>query len=582
MVQMIPAQPRSGANKSELSVFTAFEAIVDRPDWVVIHSLTLTDNLFSLHGEADFVVLVPGKGIVIIEAKSPNYAVYEGGDWHLDKTPKPDKSPLELLNKATAGIHRFLANRDLFHYVPIARLLWFTTLSRFQFENKTPGDMQFFEWELALSEDLEKPARAIERVLDEYFKSHKSRSDVTLDRDGFDLAAAKAASNALLNDFKMFQTPEDRYVERTGSTRRALAEQVALLDVVETNEHIYLDGAAGTGKSFMLLEAARNTARKGKKCLVTCWNVMMAEELRRELGPRANIDVYDLNTLMLEICGLQSNPKNADTTWYQSVLPARALEVLEKKPHWGDYEAIFVDEFQDIVPNTTLLGLLFAISASKKATGAQLVFAGDKNQQIMRENGRAINPFEVAKMLVPDMVHVRLRTNCRTSPALATKVPGLTGLDVNIIKHRLPVSTEGGFGLVRASDDKATKALATTLRGLLETYRAKDIRILSPFGVTNSLVGDLFSRESKSADERWLKSVLRDPNGSTGEIRWRSIAKFKGLESDVVVVTDINIHAQEFAKNTGKSLNELLYVGVTRAKFRCVVIASDEVLGGIH
>jgi superfamily I DNA/RNA helicase len=285
---------------------------------------------------------------------------------------------------------------------------------------------------------------------------------------------------------------------------------------------------------------------------------------------------------MLEICGLQSNPKNADTTWYQSVLPTRALEVLEKKPHWGDYEAVFVDEFQDISQNTGLMGLLFELSASKKAKGTQLVFAGDKNQQIMRENGRAVNPFDVAKILVPDMVHVRLRTNCRTAPALATKVPGLTGLDVNIIRHRLPASTEGGFGLIRSSDEKATKALATTLRGLLETYRAKDIRVLSPFGVTNSLVGELFSRESKSADERWLKTVLRDPNGSTGEIRWRSIAKFKGLESDVVVVTDINANAREFALQTGKSLNELLYVGVTRAKFHCIVIASDEVLGGIH
>ncbi len=108
MTVMIPAQPRSGANRSELAVFNVFEAIIDRPDWVVIHSLTLTDNLFSLHGEADFVVLVPGKGIVVIEAKSPNYAVYEGGDWYLDKTPTPDKSPLEQLNKATAGIHRFL------------------------------------------------------------------------------------------------------------------------------------------------------------------------------------------------------------------------------------------------------------------------------------------------------------------------------------------------------------------------------------------------------------------------------------------------------------------------------------------
>lgn len=580
MPKMIPAQPRAGANKSEQAVFTAFEGIPRRPDWIVIHSLQLTDNLFSLHGEADFVVFVPGRGILVIETKSPNYAVYDGGDWYLDKTPKPDKSPLAQLDKATASIQRFLENRDLYKDVPIARLVWLTSLSRFQFENKTPGDMQFYEWELALSEDIADPAVIVEKVLDEYIKNHKDREDLTLAPENFDKAAADAAAGALINDFKLYRTADDRYAERTQTARRLLAEQVAILDVVETNEHIYFDGAAGTGKSFMLMEAARNSAKKGKRSLVACWNVMMAEELRRELGPRQNIDVYDFNTLMLEICGLQGNPKNADTTWYEAVLPARALEVLSKKPHWGDYEAIFVDEFQDIVDNTTILGLLFELSASKKPKGTQLVFAGDKNQQIMRDKGKIRNPYHTAKLLIDDMVHVRLRTNCRTVPQIAEKLPGLTGLDINITKHRLPTSSEGGFEIVRANAGKESKVLAEVLRKLMEEYRTKDIRVLSPFGIHTSLIGEMFSRESKSADERWLKKTLRDPNGPSGEIPWRSISKFKGLESDVVVITDINQRAADFAVETGKSLSEFLYVGVSRAKYRCILIASDEVLKG--
>lgn len=580
MTKMIPAHPRAGANKSENALFSALEGILDRPDWTVIHSLSLTDNLFSLQGEADFVVFVPNRGILVIEAKSPNYAVYEGGDWYLDKTPKPTKSPLEQLNKATSSIHRFLDNRDLFNDIPIARLLWFTSLSRFQFENKTPGDMQFFEWELALSEDLDKPARVIEKVLDEYAKAHKNKRDLKLDPKAFDGDAATAAAGALINDFKLFRTADDRYVERNQNLRRTLAEQLAVLDVVETNEHIYLDGAAGTGKSFLLMEAARTAAKKGSRSLVACWNLMMAEELRRELGPRVNIDVYDLNTLMLEICGLQSNPKKADSTWFEATLPTRALAILEKKPHWGDYQAIFIDEFQDIVNNTSILALLFELSANKKPKGTKLVFAGDKNQQIMRDKGKIQNPFDTAKMLIPDLVHVRLRTNCRTAPALANKVPGLTGLDVNIVRHRMPASTEGGFELVRTSEGKEAKALAEVLRVLLEEYRPQDIRVLSPFGITNSLIGEMFSRESKNADERWLKKVLRDPNSDSGDIRWRSIPKFKGLESDVVVITDINQKASDFARDTGKSLSEVLYVGVTRAKFKCVVLSSSDVLKG--
>lgn len=577
---MIPAQPRAGANKSEQAVFTSFEGISNRPDWTVIHSLQLTDNLFSLHGEADFVVLVPGRGILVIETKSPNYAVYDGGDWYLDKTPKPDKSPLSQLDKATASIQRFLENRDLYKDVPIARLVWLTTLSRFQFENKTPGDMQFYEWELALSEDITNPASIVEKVLDEYIKHHKNRSELTLAPDGFDKAAADAVAGALINDFKLYRTADDRYIERTQTARRVLAEQMAILDVVETNEHIYFDGAAGTGKSFMLMEAARNSAKNGKRSLIACWNVMMAEELRREIGARQNIDVYDFNTLMLEICGLQGNPKNSDSTWYEAVLPTRALEVLSRKPHWGDYEAIFVDEFQDIVDNTVILTLLFELSASKKPKGTQLVFAGDKNQQIMREKGKIRNPYDTAKLLIENMVHVRLRTNCRTIPKLAEKLPSLTGLDINITKHRLPASSEGGFEIVRANTGKEAKVLAEVLRKLMEEYRTKDVRVLSPFGVKTSLIGEMFSRESKSADERWLKKVLRDPNGPNGEIPWRSISKFKGLESDVVVITDINQRAADFAVETGKSLSEFLYVGVSRAKYRCVLIASDEVLKG--
>jgi superfamily I DNA/RNA helicase len=106
-------------------------------------------------------------------------------------------------------------------------------------------------------------------------------------------------------------------------------------------------------------------------------------------------------------------------------------------------------------------------------------------------------------------------------------------------------------------------------------YRPQDIRVLSPFGFNSSLIGNLFTREAQSADERWLKNTLRNPVGDLGQIRWRSIAKFKGLESDVVVITDVNDHAREFVQGTGRTLGEVLYVGISRAKHKCVVLNSN-------
>lgn len=580
MVKMIPPSPRGAANNSEQAVFRALEGILDRPDWVVIHSLSLTDNLFSIAGEADFVVFVPGKGIVVIEAKAPNYVEYRDGDWYLDKTPKPDKSPLEQLNKATSSIYRFLENRELYKDLPIARLLWFTNLARFQFINHTPGDMQFYEWELGLQEDLAKPAAIIEKVLDEHIKTHKDRRDLTLAPEDFDAASAKAAAGALINDFKLYRTPESRYVERKNELRKLLDEQITYLDLFEDNSHIYLDGAAGTGKSFLLLEAARRLSKRGTKTLLACWNVMMAEELRRELGPRANVDVFDLNTVMLQIYGLPANPKSAGTNWYETQLPEYAIKALTEKPELSQYEAILIDEFQDIAGNFKVLEFLIEATSAKSLDGTKLIFAGDRNQQIMATRERLADPYSVIKEYIPDLVKVSLRTNCRTVPNISERLPSLTGLEIDIVRHRLPESAEGGLRVVKYKDGKATKALAQVLRNLLEEFREDDIVILSPFGLNHSLVGELFKRESESADERWLKSILQDPNGPMGRITWRSISKFKGLESDVVIITDIDANGAAFAMKNGRSLGELLYVGASRAKVNCVVISDEATLPG--
>jgi hypothetical protein len=560
----------------------AIEGIADRPNWVAIHSLSLTDNLYTIAGESDFVVLVPGKGIVVIETKAPKYVEYKDGEWYLDRTPKPNKSPIDQLNKATTSIYRFLENLDIYQDFPIARFLWFTSISQHQLDNKSPGDMQFYSWEIGLKEDLAKPADTIEKVLDNYIATHKDRELLTINPEAFDHVAADAVAKALLSDFKSLRTPETRYAERTAMARDLLEEQKTLLDLVETNEHLYFDGAAGTGKTYLLLESAMKAAKAGQRSLLVCWNVMMAEELRRLSGPRINLDVYDFNTLMLEICGLQSNKKKADSTWYDETLPEMASKVLDDKGHWGDYEGIFVDEFQDIAGNSKILELLFKLSASKKAKGTKLVFAGDKNQQILSDRGQLANPFDVAKFLVPDLVHVRLRTNCRNVPELTTQMTPFTGLKIDIVKHRLPSSIDGGLEIVVAKPGKETKALAQVLRDLLKEYRPQDIRVLSPFGFNSSLVGNLFTRDADSADERWLKNTLRNPVGDLGSIRWRSIAKFKGLESDVVVITDFNPHAKEFVEGTGKTIGEVLYVGISRAKHKCLVIRTDEPVSGVE
>jgi hypothetical protein len=571
VVTMIPPGAKPGTNRSEREVFTAFEGIPDRPDWIVIHSLQLAQNLFSLEGEADFIVMVPGKGIVVIEAKNPKYVEYTAGQWYLDKLPNPTKDPLQQVSRARSNIRGYLKQHDEnINDIPFARMLWFTSIGRHQFINNSAGDMQFFEWELGLAEDKDKPVLAIEKLLDNHIAFFADNGEVHYDPSAFTSERAENLANTLLSNFTGYESAEELAKTRYKIEQKMLDEQLAIMELVEYNNHLYFDGGAGTGKSFLLAEAARKFAKQGKRTLVTCWNYMMAEELASTLT-RPGITVKDLNTIMLEICGLKENPADAGTQWFEHDLPIMALEALEKNPALGSYEALCVDEFQDVAANLKLLEVLFELVKTAKLENIPMVFAGDRNQQIMRDGVHVIDPAQRMKLIMPDTVHIRLRTNCRTVPELAKMIPRVINIDTDIVRHRIPEGFEGGLSIVDCSDEKQTQHLATTIKKLLERYPARDIVILSAFGDHNSTVGQLLQRGSQNADERALVSQLKTAEGD-GKIRWRSIAKFKGLESPVVVITDVDEKAKEFAHSIQKELDELLYVGITRAKYECVLI----------
>ena len=572
MVRMIPPYPREGANVSEKKIFTALEGIQGHDDWIAIHSLSVGRHASAYTGEADFIVLAPGRGILIIEAKSPNYVEYKSGDWYLDRTPQPHKDPLKQLDGVRRSIRGFLKNLDLLHGdEPIARLVWFTSLGRYQFENKTPGDLQFFEWELGWSDDLAKPARLVEKVFDEYNTWYAGVDEVTNDPAAFTSDHANAITEALVGDFTAKRTPDELRRERRGHESRLLSEQRIVLELTESNDHVYFDGPAGTGKSYLVVQSAKRFDREGRKTLVTCWNILMAEELQRFVAGSTNIEAIDLNSLMLSLCGLPANPEGAKHDWYTRELPERALAVLREKPYLGGFEAICVDEFQDIAADPRLLDVLFALAGTGGPTGTKLVFAGDSRQQIMRRADDHVDAYTIARKRVGDLVHVRVRRNCRSVPELTSGVEALIGQTLGFTGHRVARSVPGGLVPVAIADGNETSALASALRDLLKDHEADDIVILSPFAAKKSLVGRFLARTEKSQDERWLRKQLQQ-EGSAGRIRWRSVFKFKGLDADAIVLTDLTDEAKDFVASQGLDWNDLLYVGLTRAKYRCAVL----------
>lgn len=573
MPRMIPPEPRSGANRSERELFRAFEGIQGHPDWVVIHSLAIGRHRAGLTGELDFLVLVPGKGMVIIEAKSPRFVEYKAGRWHLDRTPKPGKDPLQQLDGARRSLRGHLKDVGILRGdEPIARLVWFTSLGRHQFVNRTPGDLQFFEWELGWQEDLDKPAWLIEKVLDEHIAWFSEVDEVALDPAGMTAEHVAEITATLLADFTAGRSKADDRRDRGIREARLLAEQRFALELLQTNPHIYFDGPAGTGKSFLLVEAAVRFARDlHMPTLLTCWNVLMAEDLRRMVRGRSQlVDVDDLNTVMLRLCGLAANPADADDTWYRETLPQRALAAVREHPHLAGYQALCIDEFQDLADEPDVLDLVLALTASP-AVHCPVVLAGDDRQRILSRSTESPSSVSAARSRLPGLVHARVRRNCRMLPAIAGSVAGYLDPALRFTGHRMPGTLPGGLTRVPVGEATETAALATALRELMADYEPQDIVVLSPFGERGSLSARVLNGGGRTPDETWLRKQLAH-DGGAGRVRWFSISKFKGLDADAVVVTDLDADARSWVESTGHAWDDVRYVAESRGKYRVVVL----------
>lgn len=91
----------------------------------------------------------------------------------------------------------------------------------------------------------------------------------------------------------------------------------------------------------------------------------------------------------------------------------------------------------------------------------------------------------------------------------------------------------------------------------------------------SSLAGRVVHSEANSNEATWLKENLKSPAVTDG-IRRRSIMKYKGLESEVVVITDLGQDARDFFQKIGQPYEDAIYVGITRAKTKCVVLVASD------
>lgn len=580
-MQLIPATIDRSKPVSEILIFNALEGVSGKSDWIVLHSLKQNVVKQGIQAETDFVVLVPNKGIVLIEAKGATGATARGSSWTLEGVPKnaEHKDPFEQIDNAKRNIRGVLSKLGYqVDDIPFARLVWFTKISPFKVDIQK--GLAFEHWEIAYQEDLEQADKAIEKVLREEIQSKQGNATVNYKPKALSAALISDLSKSMLGQFEAHSTPANLAFERRLLVRKATEEQSLVMSLVQKNNLLYFEGEAGTGKTEILTQTARELART-RRVLFTCHNLLLAEEIRNEFRGVPKLEVLDTNEVLLRIIGRKAHPKNASEDWYNRELPDLALAEVAKNSSHQIYEAICIDEFQDLAsrPNAFLaiLGLL-----SSKFRPYKVLMAGDDEQQIMN-SGNPVKSFDLAKDTFKNLVHVGLETNCRQAPGLSKATHKLLNMPHDHLKHRLPQNSEWTLEVIPTTADKQGKDLYKLIQRVSKDYDHEQIRVLSLFGGNNSVAAKtLAESESHSSELRSLKKLLKNEKTGEGKVRWRSISKFKGLESDIVIITDISQAGRDLLPARGKNLRSELYVGMTRAKFHVILLVQDELFTATH
>ena len=350
-------------------------------------------------------------------------------------------------------------------------------------------------------------------------------------------------------------------------TRRLVLtkDQLRVLDLLRSHRRVAVSGGAGTGKTVLALEKSRRLASEGFRTLLTCYNRQLADHLSQLCAGTSNLEVMSFH----QLCHRQVERANrvsgrdlvaeAKVTYpgkdlYEVQLPnalAYSLEVLPDR-----YDAIVCDEGQDFreefwVPLELLL--------SDYDRGPLYVFYDDNQNLYARAGTFPIHdePFT-------------LTTNCRnTAPIHEAAYRHYKGVPVS------PPDIQGDDVQYDESPGRDAQAAKINARIVDLVARqgvaAGDIVVLVADAIRKAEYYAALRRLPLPRPAVWLEEGVRSEN----TVLVDTIQRFKGLESPVVILWGLD--TIDLARS-----EELLYVGMSRAKSLLLLVARSETCGVIR
>ncbi len=564
-----PSIPLSTPSDGERMVFGAFAEARGADDWIVLHSLDLANHQRRLAGEIDFLVIVPGKGVLVLEVKGAHHLRRHDGLWFYGSERRPDeRGPFK---QASEAMHS-LRDRLVHQHRDLARVVFWSAVC-FPFVDFAETSEEWHPWQVIDRRALAKRSltQLCESVLDHARQELVAHEEPWFHAERHEPREQQVTEllRNLRGDFEFFESPKSRAKRVDDEVRRYTEEQFEALETIDANPRVVFDGPAGTGKTMLAVEAARRAAVAGRRVLLLC----ASEALGRWLA--------DETRELLPATDAGAPPAGAaDAAAPGAGIVARTID--EHLRLAGDapqrYDEIVVDEAQDVLRPDYLAALDHSLSGG--LAGGVYRFFGDFGRPGLADaagHHESDGAAALAALLVPGgpcagAVRYDLRVNCRNTPRVAQLACTCGGVARGYSRVRRP--DDESEPQIRYWHDEAqqSKLLADTLLELDEQgFAGPGTVVLSPRDDDTCCAHGLAGRP-------WAERLAPLPGAGAADsgvvelhpsaTRYCAISRFQGLEAPAVVLTDI-------ADLDSPASSSALYVGCTRALERLVILAHE-------
>ena len=556
---------------AEVAIFELIRDAEGMDSYVCLHSVGIARHQRKEYAEADFILIGPA-GIFCLEVKGGHVERRDGVwtiGWPNGLTYQSKEGPFMQAQGVRWALLGFLKSRLQSNGFRHLRVGWGVAFPDIVFDRVDP------EWDKAVVYDQrDKPFSFLRYVLrlQQYFEGRAAE----LGKQGSQELSASQVNqvvDVIRGDFDVVPTIKGLVLESKRELVRLSSAQFSVLNFAlnEDNPRILCQGAAGTGKTLIAIEAARRLSARGLKVLLLCFNENLNRFLSADVGPNGILEVSTLHSFLGRIIkkggfGSQlasARTQRSDASLFEETYPAlfesAALALIEEGG-LALFDAIIIDEAQDVLTPGYMNCLDMVLEGGIKRGRWMIFFDPDVQSHVYgRLDGKTLDGL---KQCAP--ASFALYENFRNPRAIISEMCTVIGLSEPECRRELNSKVDYISFSDERSQGKKLRALLVEL--MRDGASPSDITVLSASKKADACI----MRYPPAIGQEVVYLDGNESNHARSSLTAASISAFKGLENEIIILTDLPRRSRDDAWT-----RSMFYVGMTRARSKLFALVSE-------